>query len=474
MAGPDYSTLINNFTLDVLKGGIMGYDDLDVALFQTLSGFSKVDEFHGDTVEQIMRTTRPYTSEAMIERKDMPEGKSWAYLRTQLRNTQFMTNSELTIEDMQRARGGSDSWGDIVMEALQLQIDDREHFMKLASIGDGTGRLGKIKADNATGVTEDTNVFTVILSNTYDNFGWDNCWLLSVGMKVDIRDASGDALGAACNGLEITSVTQGTRSLSGHAAVDGSFTFTSTTDLIGSGGLLENPSGFLVYMAGSAGKIATSELTADTTTVMTGLTGIVTDNVIFGSGNHAYFQGRARASFPALKAQVTRLNSGTPTTWDGTTISTAIRSLTTGITRVKPSDLVIMCNGQIAMAMHNMNISSTGGAGAYQVSVPTGNAAFQAVTGSRYSEVFIAPDGTPIPIVIDDTIPPHYMFILHKPSFTLYKNYWGFVNDYGTGIWQPKRMSRALIYEAPWRGYVQLGVDRCDGCAVISDLRYDL
>ena len=61
MAGPDYSTLINNFTLDVLKGGIMGYDDLDVALFKTLQNFSKVDEFHGDTVEQIMRVTRPYT-----------------------------------------------------------------------------------------------------------------------------------------------------------------------------------------------------------------------------------------------------------------------------------------------------------------------------------------------------------------------------------------------------------------------------
>lgn len=473
MAGPDYSTLINNFTLDVLKGGVMGYDDLDVALFKTLQGFSKVDEFHGDTVEQIMRTTRPYTSEAMTERKAMPEGKSWAYLRTQLRNTEFMTNSELTIQDMQRARGGSDSWGDIVMEALQLQIDDRDHFLKISALGDGTGRLGVVKGN--TGITESSDTFTVTLDNTYDNFGWDNCWLLSPGMKIDIRNASGADLGSTCNGLEVVSVTQGTRTAAGnYAAVDGTFTFVSTAALVGTGEVLENPDNFIIYMSGSAGALASSELTADTTKMMTGLTGIVTDDVIFGAGSHAYFQGRARATFPALKSKVTRLNSGTPTTWDGTTISTAIRDLTTGITRVKSSDLVIMCNGLVAMAMHNMNISSTGGAGAYQVSVPSGQAAFQAVTGSRYSEVFIAPDGTPIPIVIDDTLPPHYMFILHKPSFTLYKNYWGFVNDYGTGIWQPKRMSRALIYEAPWRGYVQLGVDRCDGCAVISDLRHDL
>ena len=471
MAGPDYSTLINNFTLDVLKGGVMGYDDLDVALFKTLQGFSKVDEFHGDTVEQIMRTTRPYTSEAMTERKDMPEGKGWAYLRTQLRNTQFMTNSELTIEAMQRARGGSDSWGDIVMDALQLQIDDRDHFLKIAALGDGTGRLGRVKKTVEAG---STGVYTVTLDNTYDDFGWENCWLLSPGMSITIYNATTPVTGAIA--VEITSVTQGTRADGAtQAAVDGTFTFTSTTGLTALTGTSGTASdNFVVYMAGCYGALASTEMTADTTTMMTGLTGIVTDDVIFGAGSHAYFQGRARSTFPALKAKVTRLNNGTPTTWDGTTISTAIRNLTTGITRVKPSDLVIMCNGQIAMAMHNMNISSTGGAGAYQVSVPSGQAAFQAVTGSRYSEVFIAPDGTPIPIVIDDTVPTQYMFILHKPSFTLYKNYWGFVNDYGTGIWQPKRMSRALIYEAPWRGYVQLGVDRCDGCAVISDLRHDL
>ena len=477
--GQDYLPLIQNYTLEYLKGGVMGYDTLDVALFKTLEGFSSVDQFMGEHIEQIMRTTRPFTGEAFYERKDIVAADSWEYERTMLKNTEFMVNTELTIQAIERAAGRPNSWGNIVMDALDLLQDDRDWLMKLSAIGDGTGRLGVVKGN--TGITESSDTFTVTLDNTYDDFGWDNCWLLRPGMKIDIRNASGADLGSTCNGLRIDSVTQGTRSTSGYAAVDGTFTFTTTAALVGSGEPLENPDNFIVYLSGSAGSIATAEMSAgttasDTTKLMTGLTGIVTDNVIFGSGAHAYFQGRTRATHPALKSQVTRLNNGVPTdSWDATTISNVVRNLMIGNYRVKPSDLVILCNSRIAMAMHNLNISATyGGAGGISVTVPNGQQAFQAVTGSRIAQAFIAPDGTPIPIVIDETLPPHYLFVLNKPNFTLYRNGWGFVSDMNTGVWMRTAGGRKLAYEAPYRGWVQLGVDRCDTCAVLSDLGYNI
>lgn len=466
----DYSTLVNNFTIEYLKGGVMGYDTLDVALFKTLEGYCSTDEFMGEHIEQIMRTTRPFTGEAFYERKNIVDADSWEYERTMLKNTEFMVNTELTIQAMERASGRPNSWGNIVADALDLLNDDRDWLLKLSAIGDGTGRLARVKSCSEAG---STGVYTVTVDNTYDDFGWDNCWLLRDGMKVDIYNSTTAVSGAT--GLRIDTVTNGTRvSTSGtpYAAADGTFKFTAATGLT----ISDN---FVVYLAGSYGAIATAEMSggataSDTTKLMTGLTGIINDNVIFGSGAHAYFQGRARATHPALKAKVTRLNNGVPTTWDGNTISDAVRTLMVGNKRVKPSEMSILCNSQIAMSMHNMNISSSGGAGGISVQVPSGNAAFQAITGSRIAQAFIAPDGTPIPIVIDETMPPHYLFIINKPNFTLYKNGWGFVNDYKTGVWQPKRDSRQLAYEAPYRGWVQLGVDRCDTCAVISDLRCDL
>lgn len=457
MAAQSYLTLANNYMKTIPTNEIMPFEKLDVKLFKLLSGYAKHERFEGDKKENMIRVDQPYTGEAFWESKDMPEGDTWNYEKTTLELREIFVTSELTMQAMQRAEGLPGSWGNIIEEALKLMKIDYNWLMKVTAMGDGSGKLALVASASEAGTT---GVYTLTCDNSYLEWGWENTAFIRKGMKIDIYRGA-NLVTADCAGLRVTSVTRGRRTAAAsYAKPTGTVVFTAPTGITFA-------DGDIIYLAGSKDKLPM------------GLTGIVSDGVIWGSPSTYLGLSRLTRDYmkPGVVRQATDFGSGsptdgTPTDWDTSVITDALEELANGPMMVPESELIILTNSKLASTLYRLGTQTAGGI-VLNANSPEG--LNMPVVGSQYAKVFLGPNGGHIPIEVDMAIPEHVIYILHRNSFEMYdRGAPDFIRDYDTGIWEPKRNSRKIIYEAPFHGYFQMSAPRVDTMGVIMDLRTDL
>lgn len=455
---PILITDLNNFMKNY-PSGIIEWNvnpKLNIGLYDLLSGEINQTAFQaGEYYEFLIKTKQPYTARGFGENIDLPLPRSTAYEMAKIALKEMIVTAGVSKQARDKATGGTASWGNIVADAIDMMHTDFKTLLAIAALGDGSGKLARIKASTShanTGATVEGIVYDYTpigtADNTYLDFGWDNVLMMKPNMLVDIYRGSALQVEKAL----VVSVTPGLRN--NGAAADGSFTLYTVGDYTPT----DND---VIYLHGCYA-----------TGLPMGLTGLVTDNSIFGAGTTT-FQTLTRASYASLLSPCYDATdfaagaAGTPDVWDLSVITDAITQTFNNTGKTVDALLV---NASLALCMSRLNKSND-----MIVSVASQSAGYSApVAGAQIAKTFIGPNGEMIPIKCDPTIPPNVLFGLCTDDLAMYtKGNFDFLREYGE-IWEPARDSRKTNYEAPYGGYLQLGAKRCDTSFILMDLKTNL
>jgi hypothetical protein len=113
------------------------------------------------------------------ESEEVIRGGAHSYGKIEFDVRQLMTVTEVTDETMRKYKNSPHKFGDVSRRYLNHCIRAYQVLKNLQYHGDGTGRLARVSAFNAS-----TGVVTV--DNTRADFGWDKCAYIEPGMLVDI------------------------------------------------------------------------------------------------------------------------------------------------------------------------------------------------------------------------------------------------------------------------------------------------
>jgi hypothetical protein len=439
----------------------------NVPLLEALKGSLVTDGFVGKKHELLMKTTRGFTGQAHQENQAVQVPKTPDFDPYYITLRELMTVAGLTDQMLDRATGGAGAWGVATGEALVECEQDMDWMLEQTLLGDGTGVLARV----STGTDNTGGSWTLTCDNTYNEIGcWENTQMIKVGENVSVYQADGTTV--ACSDGVVTAVAPGYRTAAGSwAAPTGTVTISGTE----SAGTLETDGYFIRKRVPGY----TDATYVPVGAYPMGLSGVVqayTGNTL--SAPITTFQGIVRAAgYPSLNSLVLRAadftpsgdSDGTPTDWDLSVVDDVITQI--NMSTKQKVDLIV-CHNFIAQAIGRKQKSEWGSSIILQ-NGPNGQG--QTASAVRMAKQFETSDGRLIPIVPVGNMSRHSMFLLTKDNLRLY-NLGGFkYKQYSAGgPWMKSPADRKTNVEAWYHGYTQLGAERCDGCARIDDLRYDV
>lgn len=434
---------LNNFMKDY-EYPRLDVDKVDhIGLFNLLKGNIDSQSFlAGNEVEWRVRTKAEMRTRAHTDGGDLPYPGTLGYEVAKVGIKQVITTAGVTGTSMEVAVGGTQSWGQVVQEALDAMFEDLDTTLTQIAYGDGTGRLGVVKSE----VTTANGVYNLTLDNNYYNFGIENSQMIRLGQMVDVYTAGGDVV---ITGAEVTGVSPGNRK--NGAAVDGTVQLTHGTAV----GTI--PADAVLYIYGSKGQLPM------------GLIGILNSGSAMGVSG-ATFQNLSRANYSLFKTPVYTAadfaggTPGTPANWDLTDITSMLKI---GYKNSKRLVTHLLMSPEMAYAFNRLNAAT------FNVQVNSPADKYPAV-GDMMADSFLYDKGHQIAIITDWNIPENVIFGIHAPDLVIWtRGQFDFLREYG-GVWEPSRGNRAHTFEAPYKGWLQLGAWRTDACFVAMDLRTDV
>ena len=489
-------TDLNYFMQNYPTGIVVPSEYFWNSLYDGLKANLQTDGFYGDMAEILIQNSHPFTGQAFGENVSIPYPDDMDFVKQYIPLKEVIVNAGVSKQAMDRAIGGNSSWGRVVDRVLQAQRTDFLWLMELSSIGDGTGRLGRVLAED-TGAPVTTDRVRITLDNTYDNFGWENSALIKKGMWIEMYDSSGTKVvdgnslatwqvsnvwfgdrdnGAAAtpaytSGSEVACIEiialDATRTALGTAIDDGTIIYMANTRSLG---LSDSAAGTSCYVSAVAGTPKTS--------LPMGLVGIVqtTDtNDKYSDGSIdctlSTFQGltRSTSTYTSLRANVYDAGDfggtrGTPYDWDLSVISDAISKVDRD--SGGKTDL-LMCSSELAMAINRRNRAESN----ITVNVSNSTEQNQSAVGAQYAQKFLCPDGRVINIMVSRTIPRNVLYGLCTDDLRWFvKGQYDFLRLDGD-IWSKSFDDRKANFEAPFGGMHQIGAERCDRQFVIMDMK---
>lgn len=466
---------LNNYMMNYPSRRIVANEITDAPLLEALKKNIDTESFRGDNIEILIKTKQPFTGKAHYEDADIPYPKDTAFVKQLIPLREVIVNAGLTRQAMMRATGGAASWGRIVDDVLRDQQVDFKWLLNLACMGNGTGALARVgaNADGAVAVVpSEADTVVIYCDNTYTDFGWENVALMKAGMSVDLWDTSGGAYVTGGKGLEVISVGFKSRSngaFAAPAAGTSCFTVQCASEAAATALAAAIQDNDVVYLYDSKDNLPM------------GLAGIVQDGTLYGSIQALTdFQGLTRSKYSSLRARTYAAASsgsaigfgaasdnpayGTPCKWGLSVISDAIADVARGGGRGKTD--MLLCSSALAMAIQRKSATESN----ITVNVSTTGKMNQPASGSQYANKFICPDGRIIPIVVAETIPENVLYGLCLDDWNWFPfGDFDFVREYGE-IWEPSRGDRKTNVEAPYGGFYNVGVNRCDNQFRIIDL----
>ena len=424
-------------------------DKIDhIAVFSTLKNMVDSDSFRGgDEMKWPIRVSDQLVARAHTELAEIPEPGAAAYKNMSVNIKQIIVNAGITQEALETATGGENSFGVVVDEAVNMMFRDWDTLLTQISLGDGTGRLAKTKGSGGD-VAQADGKYTLICTNTYNDFGWDNTSRIRVGQKVDVYDGATQKV----FGATVLSKTSTKRNNAG-GIIENTVVLQSN-----SGSDVAVPQGSTIYVYGSKDKLPM------------GLLGILNTGSAFGV-SAATFQGLSRTDYNIFKTPLynaTHLVSGgvagTPCIWDLNDLTGILIEVEENSGKI-PTHL--LCHPNMSRAINRMNNANT------QIVVSRVNDVQPAV-GDMMAHTFMYDQGKTLSIVTDHNIPENVIYGICAPDLVVWsRGKFDFVRAYGT-VWEPSRGSRVLTFEAPYKGWLQMGAWRTNTSFVVSDLRTNL
>jgi len=462
-------TAINN-AMRALPSGKYTIDDwLDGTLYKVLKARLNKHNFNGSEVTGLVQSGHPFTGRPFGEGIALPQGGTPTIGKWRAPIFEQIATAWITKQAMDKAKGMPGSEINAVRMALKELKSDWDYLSELATFGDGTGRLARVKSvANSNGVT------TVTCDNTYLDSGIENVQCLKNGLQVEIYAADGTQrnLNSVAYGI-VTGVSFGNRQNSA-TPVDGTFTYASSgTDSIADGDI--------VYLRGThSSGINESTFYAightDNVCMPVGLLGLIQDadtNHLADGGTDyrmTTFQALVRASYPTMYGRVvdgSNINSGTPGTpgdWDLSVLSDVMtdcyKASGAYVDVLFTSSRMASCINRLQPVVINANDPVA--------------AAKMASSGGMYASKFLRPDGKLIPIEISQMIPDNCVFGVATEHLSFEQpEEPDFFKMYGD-IWGPTKGDGYAQFEAPFGGYMNFTAERCDGCFVVKDLKTNL
>lgn len=460
----------------------------NVSLLKALQGCINKEDFYGEYSDIVMELGQPRTGKAHYSNGDIPAAQHATYKTMRIPTKEMIATAGITMQAMNRAKGGLTAWGNATERSLKLLLRDMDLTANLAAIGDGTGKLARVASISGTN-TAGVRTLVLTCDNTYADFGWENVDLIAVGMHVDVYAADGTTV-KMLDAVVTVTPTVGRRTQAGSwAATTGTVTLEGTV----TASLADND---VIYVADTKPSLCTTGNTGYWSSgdkgLPMGLAGLFNDGVIYGDTNMdataATFQGLTRATYSTLRARIYAAASsgsgaqanvnpfglltespafGTPTYWGISDINNILIDIGNGDGAGTVTDM--FCSLELAGALARKSAELN----QIQVVVSDVGKEFK-VNGGRIASKFIGPNGEEITINVSKTMPKHCLYMCDTNDMELLEDEpFGYLKRSGD-IWEPQPGSRKTNFEAPYYGSYQIGASRCDNMAVMMDMRYDI
>jgi len=477
-------TDLNNFMRDFPSLKIRP-DALFVGtLYDALKATVKTERYVGDKYDMLVQTHTNMSGQAFARGVSIPASPAApAWVKLSTKYAEMVANTGVTSQDLRDASGGNASWEKLSLRLLlDLRKKDFKNLTEHCSIGDGSGRLARC-AGGATYAAGPPKLVTLLVDNTYDDWGWENAALVQKDMWVEAYRADGttqvaETASPYATSWKVNHVHFGDRA-NGVAVTPSSTVAAIVIEVAEDISALFND-GAIIYRKGTRSLAKTISDAAGTalfdayTILPMGLTGLV------GDGSHqkylTKFQNQTRATYDIQNAGIYGAPDfasgahGVPDTFDLSDI-TGIMNTQEQTSGKWVSDL--FCSVELAMCLHRLNRSESG------VNVVVSNTAGQnqAIVGSEIAKQFIRPDGKPIPIHVSRTIPKNCLYgICAEDLFWLVDEAFDFMGPrLGLGgPWIKTMADRLADFEAPFGGESQVAAEACNAHFLIMDLKDNL
>lgn len=455
---------LNNYTKADPTGIIVPDTMVDWPLLDALRPNLNTQEFTaGTNVEILIEATRGYTGQAFWENADLPYPLDTSFVKQLIPLRELMVTAGLTKQALDKAIGGTRSWGRAVDVVMRQREEDWNWLLNDVIFGVGNGEKARVVSAAADGATT-----VLTCDNTYYDFGRENVQHLKVGERVEVIDVSDtpDACEtdtAGNSSWTVTAVSFGDRN--NGAATTGTVTLGASTGLAAK--LQDND---VVCRVGGLSSALTQPFPQ-------GLMAFCQGNGDHYSGYAALttFQNLTRSSYDSLKGRVYNADAfasggvaNTPDDWDLSVISDCFMDVSRGSGRGKVD--LLLCSMPLAAAISRLSKSEN----SMQVFVNTTSGLSQAAAGSTIAPTFIAPDGRHVPIKVVETIPENVLYGITTDD--LIWHVFGAFENLGprlgaNGAWMKSPADRKTNFEAPFGGYMQLTARRCDNMFCLMDLK---
>lgn len=450
----NWLTDLNNFMKNYYVPKIvMTEPPRDMGLYEILKGDMGMETFKGGYKHTwLLDTYQGYNAQAFWEDKDIPLGDRVQFQEAYIGLKEVIVNATLTKQAIDRATGGTTSWGNVVQLALEKQQINFKTFLSWLAAGDGSGRLATCATATKSGSGTFTYVFTC--DNMYNDMGWDSTRLLKKNQYVDIYNGGTRMF----SNVQITARTYSDRDTGGNGT--GTFTVVTTQNVT-----VTDVDGWTVYIVDSKDALPM------------GITGIIQGANLFGNSVPTIW-GLTRANYACLQPLIVKGSDigGTdnqPNEWSLNDLAMALKEVEFGngnndFAATLPN--VLLMNPTMAECIYNMmkvNIMFT---------APEGSEGARSASGVQRATSFKAPDGTTVPIVTHSMIDPHMILgVSTQDLYWLDAGGFEFLGPrLGTGIWNKSYGDRKANFEAPYGGWFNVGGYRIDRCFVMTDLANDI
>ena len=185
-------TDLNNFMRDFPSLKIRPDALFEGTLYDALKATVKTERYVGDKYDMLVQTHTNMSGQAFARGVSIPASPAApAWVKFSTKYAEIVANTGVTSQDLRDASGGNASWEKLSLRLLlDLRKKDFRNLTEHCSIGDGSGRLARCAA-GATYAAGPPKLVTLLVDNTYDDWGWENAALVQKDMWVEAYKADG-------------------------------------------------------------------------------------------------------------------------------------------------------------------------------------------------------------------------------------------------------------------------------------------